>query len=96
MFGPYRRRSTITRREASIIFGPRAAPPNGYFTPKAWDALAFVDGDVFSQTAVSTTLTPRVGSVAATAAIAVPGVFVDINGNPRPASGPWTAGALQT
>ncbi|HET6247963.1 MAG TPA: PKD domain-containing protein [Tepidisphaeraceae bacterium] len=76
---------------------PTWAPPHGYYTPAAWDALKFVSNDRFSQTAVTSNYTPVAGSVAATAGIPVPGVLVDINGKVRPiASGHISAGALQT
>ena len=75
---------------------PTWAPPHGYLTPAAWNALPNVSHDLFAATRITSTLMPVVGSVASTAARPVPGIFVDIYGNPRPADGVWSAGAVQT
>ena len=72
---------------------PTWLPPHGYYTPKAWNALSFVQSDEFSQTAITEANAPLAGTLAATTAAPVPGVFVDINGKVRPANGLWSAGA---
>jgi PKD repeat protein len=75
---------------------PSWLPPHGYYTPAAWNALPFVNHDFFSAISIDGNYTPAVGSVAATAAAQVAGVFVDIYGHARPISGPISAGAVQT
>lgn len=78
------------------LIWPTWDPPNGYYTPANWNDLSFVKDDYFYSTAYNpSTLAPATSSFAATAGEQTPGVQFDIYGNPRPASGPITAGAVQ-
>lgn len=75
---------------------PYWLPPHGYYTPQAWNALPMVSDDMFSQTTITADDMPLADTLAATAGVQTPGVFVDINGTPRPKTGPITAGAVQS
>ena len=62
-------------------------PPHGYMTPAVWDLQSYVKNDLFSQTVISSADVPASNSVAATAGTPAAGVFVDVNGKPRPSNG---------
>jgi hypothetical protein len=67
-----------------------------YLTAAAWNSKNNVGTDFFYNVTInSSTGAPAVGSPVASAASAVAGVFTDINGNARSATGSWTAGAVQ-
>jgi hypothetical protein len=68
---------------------------NGYQTPTAWNAYANVGTDYFSNTPiVASNDAPDAGTIASTAGTPVPGIFTDIYGGARAATGKWTAGAV--
>ncbi len=68
---------------------------SGYFTPAAWNAQSVVANDIFSNVSVSSSYAPSTSSAAANADTYIAGVFYDLHGNPIPASGPISAGAVQ-
>jgi PKD repeat protein len=76
---------------------PIWSDPRGYLSPREWDALRNVSDERYAAVALSENFTPRNGGGggAQGAAEPVAGVFTDFLGNPRPASGAWTAGAVQ-
>jgi PKD repeat protein len=78
-----------------IYFWTSWAPPSGYYTPAAWNALAQVYNDRFSQIPVTNGYMPGTASLATLACPTVAGVFCDLNGKLRPLSGAVTAGAVQ-
>jgi len=67
----------------------------GYLTPAQWAAEPNVSHDTFTTTPISSNDTPSSTSIAATAGVAVPGVYNDLFGNRRPLSGSVSAGAVQ-
>jgi hypothetical protein len=67
----------------------------GYKTPAEWEAYGVVIKDYYQDTAVSSSYAPSTSSVAANAANVWAGVFTDMNGKMRPATGKWTAGAVE-
>jgi hypothetical protein len=67
----------------------------GYVTPAQWNAYSVVGTDYFVNTSLASNLAPVPGSVAASAASAISGVFTDFYGTTRPKTGAWTAGAVQ-
>jgi hypothetical protein len=71
-----------------------ATTPKAYQTPAAWNSLAQVGTDYFSATPISSVDAPAAGSLASNVGVPVQGVFTNIYGTPRPAAGPWTAGAV--
>jgi PKD domain/RTX calcium-binding nonapeptide repeat (4 copies) len=66
----------------------------GYQTPAEWNAWSEVGTDYFSSTAITSNDAPDAGSLASSAATAIPGVFADIYGTARAQSGKWAAGAV--
>jgi Ca2+-binding RTX toxin-like protein len=78
-----------------MYFWTSWAPPNGYFTPAAWNAFTNVVNDRFSQIAVTSGYMPTSSSVVTLTSPAAPGVFADINGKIRSLTGTITAGAVQ-
>jgi hypothetical protein len=66
----------------------------GYLTPTAWNNESEVGTDYFSSTAIESNDAPDPGSLASTAATAIPGVFANIYGTARNQSGKWAAGAV--
>ncbi len=81
--------------DGGINFAGSAFTSAGYFTPAAWNAQSVVTDDIFSNVAVSSSYAPSTSSVAANADTTIAGVFYDLNGNPVPASGNVSAGAVQ-
>ena len=67
----------------------------GYLTPAQWAAEPNVRHDTFTTTPISSNDTPSSSSIAATAGVAVPGIYNDLFGNRRPLSGSVSAGAIQ-
>ncbi len=68
----------------------------GELTPAQWNALPQVGTDLFAATVLDdSSFAPARTSLAATAGIAVAGVYGDMYGNARPATGGWSAGAVQ-
>ncbi|MDB5288814.1 MAG: domain containing protein [Phycisphaerales bacterium] len=78
-----------------MYFWTSWAPPSGYYTPAAWNALPQVYNDRFSQIPVTSGYMPGSSSYATLASPAVAGVFADVNGKLRSLSGTVTAGAMQ-
>jgi PKD domain/RTX calcium-binding nonapeptide repeat (4 copies) len=67
----------------------------GYLTPAQWNAMTPVNDDFFENTTINSAGAPSSSSFAATADWAMPGEYYDINNNPLPADGRWSAGAIQ-
>jgi len=67
----------------------------GFVTPTKWNTLTAVGDDIFSKVTLGSDSAPSSGSIAATAGIAVAGVFDDMNGKLRSLTGKWTVGAVQ-
>jgi hypothetical protein len=65
-------------------------------TAAEWNALTPGGSDVFAPTSLNdSTFAPATNSVAATAGEVYGGVYGDLNGDARPTSGTWSAGAVQ-
>jgi hypothetical protein len=73
---------------------PQWGYQQGWITAAKWATESNVSHDTFASTSVSSNLTPAVGSIAATGAVSVPGVWNDLYGNLRPASH-GSVGAVQ-
>ena len=67
----------------------------GYLDYREWDAYAQVHDEKYDNSSLDSSLRPRAGTVAATAGVAVNGVFTDFFGRKRPLSGKVSAGAVQ-
>ena len=63
-------------------------------SPGEWNSYSQVGADVFSDVSIKG-YTPAANSAAANAGAQADGVFFDYYGNPRPASGPISAGAVE-
>ena len=74
---------------------PDWSDARGYRTPEEWDALPGVSDERYANVALAAAFAPRAGSAADGAAEPTAGVFTDRLGNPRPAAGRWTAGAVE-
>jgi len=75
---------------------PTWSNTSGYKSPAAWNAYGVVGTDYFSDVSFNTsTDAPSTSSVAASAASVWNGVFTDMNGKLRSATGSWTAGAVE-
>jgi SdrD B-like domain/PKD domain len=68
---------------------------SGYFTPAAWNAQSVVANDIFSNVTISSSYAPSSSGIAANADTYIAGIFYDLHGNPIPASGSISAGAVQ-
>jgi hypothetical protein len=71
-----------------------ATTPNAYKTPANWNSMTQVGTDYFSATPLASNLAPVAGSLASYVATPVAGVFANIYGTPRSATGAWSAGAV--
>lgn len=67
----------------------------GYRTAAEWNALPQVGTDVFSDVSVGGNYAPSASSAAANAGRLYGGVFTDFYGKYRPATGAWSAGAVE-
>jgi Ca2+-binding RTX toxin-like protein len=67
---------------------------SNYETPAVWNAQSVVGTDYFSSTPITASDAPASGSLASSAATAIPGVFADIYGVARSTTGKWAAGAV--
>ena len=89
-------RSTNGWANGGINFMATSYVNTGELTAAKWNALPQVGTDDFTTTSLNTsTFAPATNSVAATAGMVVAGVYGDINGDARPTSGKWSAGAVQ-
>ena len=67
----------------------------GYQDQSEWNSQGKVGTDRFQDTTLSSVFKPASNSIAANAAEQYAGVFTDFNGDARPATGAWTAGAIE-
>jgi hypothetical protein len=75
---------------------PYFSKQEGFKSPAEWDAYGQVSGEHYEDPSYnSSTMAPSGSSVAANASRPWAGVFEDRTGALRPASGSWTAGAVQ-
>ena len=88
-------RTSYAFAKGGINFVGTAYLSSGYLTASQWNALPQVGTDYFSNTAINgSTYAPAQNSVAATAAVTVPGELWDLYGNTRIGS-KLTAGAVE-
>jgi hypothetical protein len=79
-----------------INFVGVAYTSSGYLTPAQWNSQSVVGTDFFLRFSFNLSASaPLSGSAVAAIDTPIAGVYGDFNGNSRPSSGLWTAGAVQ-
>jgi len=74
---------------------PYFSNQSGYKTPSEWDAYGVVSNEHYQDGSYnSSSFAPSTSSTAANAGVVWNGVFEDMYGKIRPATGSWTAGAV--
>jgi hypothetical protein len=74
---------------------PTWAHPDGCKDDEEWAVYEQTHDEVYHNVQLDGDYRPQAGSAAIGHAARVPGVYADFNGDVRPASGVWTAGAVE-